>query len=479
MIHQKMLIDGNWTDGSGNETLGVLNPATDEIFATVPKATKEDVDAAINAADSAFESWSKLTPFKRGEYLRKASEIVMQHSHEIAVLMSKEQGKPVKEAEGEVIKGADILKYYAEEGERIYGRIIPSDKPDFESRVIYQPMGVAAAISPWNYPIELLAWKLGGALASGCTIICKLPSETPVSPLAFIKCVLEAGFPNGVLNAVTGSGSAIGPMLIKNPLVKKVAFTGSTSVGKQVLADSVDTLTKVSLELGGSLPMIVYKDCNLDEAVNGAVRRSFRNMGQICIAVNRVYVHQDIYEEFLEKFAAKTKELTVGNGQTEDCDCGPMCTKSGLDTVKQHIEDGVAKGAKVICGGNVPEGYGKGNFFEPTILRDVNHDMLVMSEETFGPLVGVMPYADIDEAIKLANDTVYGLASIVYTGSLRIAEKCAREIEAGNVAINNPDAGVINAPYGGWKDSGFGHEHGPEGIYEYLHVKHVRIRYDF
>lgn len=479
MIHQKMLIDGNWTDGSGNETLGVLNPATDEIFATVPKATKEDVDAAINAADSAFESWSKLTPFKRGEYLRKASEIVMQHSHEIAVLMSKEQGKPVKEAEGEVIKGADILKYYAEEGERIYGRIIPSDKPGFESRVIYQPMGVAAAISPWNYPIELLAWKLGGALASGCTIICKLPSETPVSPLAFIKCVLEAGFPNGVLNAVTGSGSAIGPMLIKNPLVKKVAFTGSTSVGKQVLADSVDTLTKVSLELGGSLPMIVYKDCNLDEAVNGAVRRSFRNMGQICIAVNRVYVHQDIYEEFLEKFAAKTKELTVGNGQTEDCDCGPMCTKSGLDTVKQHIEDGVAKGAKVICGGNVPEGYGKGNFFEPTILRDVNHDMLVMSEETFGPLVGVMPYADIDEAIKLANDTVYGLASIVYTGSLRIAEKCAREIEAGNVAINNPDAGVINAPYGGWKDSGFGHEHGPEGIYEYLHVKHVRIRYDF
>lgn len=479
MIHQKMLIDGNWTDGSTNETLSVINPATDEVFATVPKATKEDVDAAICAADSAFKSWSKLTPFKRGEYLRKASEIVMRNSHEIAVLMSKEQGKPVKEAEGEVIKGADILKYYAEEGERIYGRIIPSDKPNFESRVIYQPMGVAAAISPWNYPIELLAWKLGGALASGCTIVCKLPSETPVSPLAFIKHVLEAGIPKGVLNAITGSGSAIGPMLIKNPLVKKVAFTGSTNVGKQVLADSVDTLTKVSLELGGSLPMIVCKDCNIDEAVNGAVRRSFRNMGQICIAVNRIYVHKDIYEEFLEKFAAKTKELTLGNGQTDDCDCGPMCTKSGLETVKQHIKDGVDKGANVICGGDVPKGYEKGNFFEPTILRDVNHDMLVMSEETFGPLVGVMPYADIDEAIKLANNTVYGLASIVYTGSLSTAEKCAREIEAGNVAINNPDAGVINAPYGGWKDSGFGHEHGPEGIYEYLHVKHVRMRYDF
>lgn len=478
MLHEKMLIDGKWTDGSGKDMLDVLNPATNKIFATVPKATKKDVDNAVMAADKAFKSWSKLTPFQRGDFLRKASKMVMTKRHEIAVLMSQEQGKPVKEAEGEVIKGAEILQYYAEEGERIYGRIIPSSEKNMESRVIYQPIGVAVAISPWNYPIELLAWKLGGALASGCTVICKLPSETPVSPLAFIKCVMEAGIPDGVLSAVTGSGSVLGPILLQSPLVKKVAFTGSTRVGKQVLADCVDTLKKVSLELGGSLPMIVCKDCNLDEAVKGAVRRSFRNMGQICIAVNRIYVHQDIYEDFLEKFTSATSKLTIGNGQTDDCDCGPMCTKSGLTTVKQHIEDGVVKGAQVICGGKTPEGHQKGNFFEPTILRDVNHEMLVMSEETFGPLVGVMPFFDLDEAILLANDTVYGLAAIVYTTSLSIADRCAREIQAGNVAINNPDAGVINAPYGGWKDSGFGHEHGPEGLYEYLHVKHVRIRFD-
>lgn len=478
-LREKMLIGGSWVDAGDRELLEVVNPATEEVFAAVPKATKKDVADAVDAAATAFASWSRLTPFKRGEYLRKASEIALSRSREIAALMTQEQGKPLKEAEGEVVKGAEILRYYAEEGERIYGRIIANAEANTESRVIYQPIGVAAAISPWNYPIELLAWKLGGALASGCTLVAKLPSETPLSPLAFIKCVVDAGVPAGVVNALTGSGAVIGPLLLESPVIKKVAFTGSTEVGKEVLKNCVGTLKKVSLELGGSLPMVVCADCDLEAAVAGAVRRSFRNMGQICIAINRIYVDHRIYEEFLERFAAATRKLTIGNGLTMQCDLGPMCTKGGVEKAQAHIDDAVKKGARVVCGGQRPAGdqYRKGYFFEPTIIRDATHDMLVMTEETFGPVVGVRPYKDIDEAIALANDTNYGLAAIAYTNSLSLAERLARELNAGNVAINNVDAGVINAPYGGWKDSGFGHEHGPEGLYEYLHTKHVRVRY--
>ena len=477
MIAQKNLIDGVWTDGYGKDRLEVVNPANGEVFASVPAATDKDVESAVNAADRAFPEWSGLTPFKRGEYLRKASQIATERAGEIARLMTSEQGKPLAEALGEVKKGAEIIRYYAEEGERIYGRIIPNAEQGIESRVIYQPVGVAAAISPWNYPIELLAWKIGGALASGCTVVCKLPSETPLSPLAFVKCVADAGLPYGVVNALTGAGSVVGPMILKNPKVRKVAFTGSTAVGKRVLAESVSTLKKVSLELGGSLPMIICADCDIDAAVAGAVRRSFRNMGQICIAVNRIYVDAKIYGEFLARFAARTKKLRIGDGLTDECDLGPMCTAKGVETVLRHIDDGIKKGARLLCGGKKPEGkkFERGYFFEPSILADADHSMLVMREETFGPLVGVMPFETIEEAVSLANDTEYGLAAIVYTKSLSISERLSRELNAGNVAINNPDAGVINAPYGGWKDSGFGYEHGPEGLYEYLHIKHIRI----
>ncbi|MDZ7837175.1 MAG: aldehyde dehydrogenase family protein [Actinomycetota bacterium] len=282
-----------------------------------------------------------------------------------------------------------------------------------------------------------------------------------------------------MINAITGSGSEVGPVLFDNKIVKKVAFTGSTSTGRQVLKGCIDTFKKVSLELGGSLPTVICKDCNLDQAVKGAVRRSFRNMGQICIAINRIYVDESIYEQFLEKFVEETRKLSIGDGLNEDVNLGPMCTLGGVDTARQHIEDALSKGAKLACGGNKPEGekYQKGYYFKPTILRDVNHDMLVMQEETFGPVVGVMPFKSVEEAVKLANDSVYGLAAIVFTESLSLANKLSKEIESGNVAINNVDAGVLYAPYGGWKDSGFGHEHGPEGLYEYLLIKHIRLKY--
>jgi succinate-semialdehyde dehydrogenase/glutarate-semialdehyde dehydrogenase len=479
MLKKQILINGTWIDSESKDVIKVVNPAYGEVFAEVPKAHKIDVEKAIEAAAAAFESWSSLSPARRGAFLRKASSLVFERKEEIAKLMTMEQGKPFKEALGEVEKGATILRYYAEEGERVYGRIIANEEEDFESHVIYQPVGVAAAISPWNYPIELLAWKVGGALASGCTIIAKLPSETPLSPLAFAECLHDAGVPAGVINVLTGSGSEIGPVLFDSKTVKKVAFTGSTETGHEVLKGCIPTFKKVSLELGGSLPTIICKDCKLDIAVKGSVRRSFRNMGQICIAINRIYVEDDIYEEFIEKFVEETRKLKIGDGLKEDCDLGPMCTTGGIKTSVSHIEDAVSKGAKIACGGRKPEGakYEKGYYFEPTILRDVNNDMLVMKEETFGPVVGVMPFSTYEEAVELANDSVYGLASIIFTESLSLANYLSKKIDSGNVAINNVDAGVINAPYGGWKDSGFGHEHGPEGLYEYLLIKHVRLRY--
>jgi succinate-semialdehyde dehydrogenase/glutarate-semialdehyde dehydrogenase len=474
----KLLIDGQWKDASDKRCYDVIDPRFGKPFAQVPFASPGDVDDAVNAAAKSFKDWSRTNVFWRSALLREASGIVEQNKEELGRLMSQEQGKPVLEATGEAKKGAEILRYYAEEAERVYGRIIANEDTDTFSTVIYQPIGPCAAITPWNYPIELLAWKVGGALASGCTLVCKLPGETPLSPLLFIKCITDAGVPDGVLNAITGSGSVLGPHLLKNPKIRKVAFTGSTSVGKTVLADCIDDLRKSSMELGGSLPMLVFKDCNLDAAVAGAVRRSFRNMGQICIAINRIYVEKDIYGEFLEKFKAETEKLTIGNGLDENVDLGPMCKKQGVIATQEHISDALSKGARLIAGGNAPviKNFEGGFWFKPTILADVNHDMKIMTEETFGPAVGVMPFEGLDEALSLANDCIYGLAAIVYTQNLTTAKTCAVEIEAGNVAINNVDAGVINAPYGGWKQSGFGHEHGPEGLYEYLNVKHVRLR---
>jgi len=480
MKYQLMLIDGEWVEAADGGFINVINPATEEVFAQVPRATEEDVASAIKSADVAFPEWAKLSPAERGNYLRAASELVMQRYEEIGGIMTEEQGKPLLEAQGEVKKAALILRYYAEEGERVYGRIVANVEADTESRVIYQPVGPAAAISPWNYPVELLAWKVGGALAAGCTMIAKPPSLTPLSPLLFLQCLADAGVPRGVVNAVTGSGTVVGRQLIASPIVKKVAFTGSTEVGRIVLADCASFLKKVSLELGGHCPLIVCRNCDLEAVVQGAVRRSFRNMGQICIAINRIYVDREIYHDFLERFVKETTELVIGNGLTKvPCDLGPMVDGRGVKKAQRHITDALEKGAKIAYGGKRPEGeeFRKGFFFEPTILTNVNQHMLVMREETFGPVVGAMSFEDLDEAIALANDTSYGLASYAFTNNLDEADRLSRELQSGNVAINNVDAGVINAPYGGWKESGLGHEHGPEGLYEYLKVKHVRLRF--
>ncbi len=480
MSTHKMLIDGERVDSRNR--IEVEDPAKAETFDDVPAACDSDIEAAILAADRANPAWARMSAESRGEILVQAASLAVQRAEDIARLMTREQGKPLNEARGEVLKGAEILRYYAEEGKRIYGRIVPCSGSDVSttSFITYEPVGVSVGISPWNYPIELVAWKVGAALAAGCAIVAKPPSLTPLSPLAFIGCLADAGTPHGVVNVVFGSGSQAGPLLIRHPLVKKVAFTGSTEVGRQVMRQCAESMKKVSLELGGQCPLIVSNACRLADAVKGAVRRSFRNMGQICIAINRIYVQEGVYREFLDAFVSGAAGLTIANGlEKPDADLGPMANRAGREKTMRHVADALGKGAHVAFGGHVPEGkaFQKGYFYLPTILTDVTHTMLVMSEETFGPVVGVMPYRSLDEAIQWANSTPYGLAAYAYTEDLGEADELCSGLHAGNVAINNPDAGVINAPYGGFKESGSGYEHGPEGLAQYLVAKHVRVRF--
>jgi len=475
-----MLIDGSWVASESQDYIDVINPATEEVFARVPRATEQEADRALKAAQRAFPAWSSLSPFTRADYLWRAGEILQERKVKLGRLMTREQGKPLNEAVGEVEKAVEMLRYYAEEGKRAYGQIVANTDPYDQSLVIKQPVGVVAALSAWNYPIELTGWKAAAALAAGCTIVAKPPALTPLSPLEYWRCLFDAGIPNGVINAVTGSGPEVGRHLVESPLSHKVAFTGSLEVGLAIQAQAKDTIKKISLELGGQCPLIVSKNCDLANAVKGAVRRSFRNMGQICIAINRIYVQSEIYEEFIEKFKQETLKLVIANGlEQPDADLGPMASAEGLQKTKLHIEDALSKGARLICGGSRPAGeqFRKGYFFEATILGETTHEMLIMTEETFGPAVGVMAFRNLDEAIGLANATPYGLAAYAFTNDLHEMNKLSKEIQAGSVALNNVDAGIMNVAYGGWKQSGIGREHGHEGLEEYLQLKHVRIRY--
>jgi succinate-semialdehyde dehydrogenase/glutarate-semialdehyde dehydrogenase len=475
-----MLIDGVWVDSESREYIDVINPATEAVFARVPRAAVKETDRALKAAQRAFPAWSSLSPFVRADYLRRAGDILEARKEKLGRLMTQEQGKPLHEAVGEVEKAAEMLRYYAEEGKRVYGQIVANTDPNDQSLVIRQPVGVVAALSAWNYPIELTGWKAAAALAAGCTIVAKPPSLTPLSPLEYWRCLFDAGIPSGVINAVTGSGSEVGRHLVESAVSQKVAFTGSLEVGLAIQAQAKDTIKKISLELGGQCPLIVSKNCDLARAVKGSVRRSFRNMGQICIAINRIYVESDIYEEFLDKFKAETLKLVIANGlEKPDADIGPMASAEGLQKTKLHIDDAMSKGARLVCGGRRPAGdqFRKGYFFEPTILADTTHEMLIMTEETFGPAVGVMPFRNLDAAIQLANATPYGLAAYAFTNDLHEMNKLSKELHSGSVAVNNVDAGIMNVAYGGWKQSGIGREHGHEGLEEYLQLKHVRIRY--
>lgn len=479
MFRSEMLIDGEWIEGTG-KILPVMNPATEETIGTIRNATLEETDRAIHAARKAFPAWAALSPFQRAVLLHKAGDLIAERQDAIARLMTAEQGKPLNEAKGEIAKLAQTLHFYAEEGVRVHGEIIPNESTAYQSLVVREPIGVVAAISPWNYPAELIGWKIGGALAAGCTIVVKPPELTPFSPLAIARALTDAGIPAGVVNMVTGKGSSVGQHMVESPLVDKVAFTGSGAVGLKI-QQSAKTVKKMSLELGGNCPLIVTASADLDAAVKGAARRSFRNMGQICIAINRIYVAESVYEAFLEKLAAAADALVIDNGlDNPAADLGAMASAEPLEKTKAHLADALEKGARLLAGGSRPEGekFAKGFFFRPTVLADCTHDMQVMTEETFGPLVGVAPFKTLAEAVEKANDTPYGLASYAYTKHMDEMRYLSMRLDYGNVAINNVDAGIINAPYGGRKQSGVGYEHGREGMLEYFNFKHVRVCFD-
>lgn len=461
-------INGAWVGASTH--FEPLNPANRTQIATVAQATPDDVDAAVTAAATAFEEWRYSTPFQRSALLRTAAEIVARREDELSLAITREMGKTLAESHGEVQKLALAFRYYAEEAERVFGELVPSDSNDVTSMVSYEPVGVVAAITPWNYPLELIGWKLCAALAAGATIVVKPSEFSTLSAALLFECLDEAGFPKGTVNLINGKG--IGPVLVEHPLVDKIAFTGSTETGSRI-ARSVHHAIPLSMELGGSCPMIVTQHADIAKAAAGAARRGFRNAGQICIAVNRIYVHTDRYDEFVAALASAVDQLQVGDGTDPATDVGPLANEEGLTKVRAHIANALELGAtRVTADRAVPD---TGNFITPTVLGDCTPEMLVMAQETFGPVVGVTRVESLEEAIALANRRDSGLAAYAYTEDLRETHRLSARLDYGNVAINNPDAGVMNAPYGGRKGSGFGYEHGAEGLRGYLQIKHTRI----
>lgn len=475
----KLFIGGAWVNGAGGR-IPVENPATGDVVGEIAASTVDEVNSAVAAARAAFRPWADLPPRLRAAALKRLGTLIAADADRMARIMTLEQGKPLNEARGEILKLGEACHFYAEEAVRIHGEIIPNDTNDHQSLVIREPIGVVGAITPWNYPAELVGWKLCASLAAGCTIVIKPADLTPFTALAIAQKVEESGIPAGVVNVVTGPGSVVGQALVEHPGVDKIAFTGSSKVGLQI-QQSATTVKRMSLELGGNCPLIVTASADLDAAVKGAARRSFRNMGQICIAINRVYVARAVYDEFLAKLKVAAEKLTIGNGiETPDADLGAMASAAPLAKTREHLADALAKGATLVTGGSAPEGaiYARGHFFRPTVVAGCSHDMKVMSEETFGPLIGVMPFDGLDEAIAHANDTPYGLASYVYAKDMDEVRYLTTRLDYGNVAVNNVDAGVMNAPYGGRKQSGVGYEHGREGMLEYMNFKHIRVRTD-
>ena len=477
MEQTPMLIDGLRTGASSKGWIPVIDPATEEPIAEVPRGMPDDVDAAVRAADAAFPAWSRTAPAERGAVLHRAAARVRARAEDLALLLTSEQGKPLDEARKEIGEVVRTFGYYAGAATTVLGEIAPTDATSTKSLVFKYPVGVVAAIGPWNYPVSLLAWKIAPALAAGCTLVVKPATETPLAAQAMVEAVLEAGLPRGALNLITGYGRDIGDALIEHPRVRKISFTGSTEVGRRIMAKAAGTIKRVSLELGGQCPMIVWHDADFDRAVRDGVRRAFRNMGQICNSVNRIYVHQAIAEPYIEAFVRQTKALRIGNGRCPDVDLGPMATRDGLTKTMEHIDDAVANGARLLCGGRRPAGVpgGRGYFLEPAVLVDVDHRMKVMREETFGPVAPIMVVSDLDDTIRMANDSVYGLVAYAYTRDLRTAMAFVDGLEAGSVGINNVSVASVYAPYGGWKQSGIGRELGRSGLEAYFELKHAVV----
>ena len=471
LFRQQAYVDGAWIDADSGATVSVDNPATGETLGTIPKLGRAETKRAIDAANRALPAWRALTAKERSAKLRRWYELMIENQDDLGRLMTLEQGKPLAEAKGEIAYAASFIEWFAEEAKRIYGDTIPGHQADKRILVIKQPIGVTAAITPWNFPTAMITRKAGPALAAGCTMVIKPASQTPYSALALVELAERAGIPKGVLSVVTGSAAEIGAELTESPIVRKISFTGSTEIGAKLMEQSAPTIKKLSLELGGNAPFIVFDDADLDKAVEGAIASKYRNAGQTCVCVNRLYIQDGVYDAFAEKFKAAVAKLKVGNGLEEGVTIGPLIDAKAAAKVKEHIDDAVSQGAKVIAGGKAHAN--GGSYFEPTILANVPKSAKVSKEETFGPLAPLFRFKDEAEVIELANDTEFGLASYFYARDLSRVFRVAEALEYGMVGINT---GLISnevAPFGGVKASGLGREGSKYGIEEYLEIKYL------
>lgn len=465
------LVNGEWQQL--NSTFDVLNPATGEVVAKVAKAGKKETEQAIAAAAKAFPQWRAKTAKARSELLYRWYQLIIDNKSWLARLMTLEQGKPLKEAEGEVDYAASFIQWFAEQGKRANGEIIPPAKPGSRILATREPIGVVAAITPWNFPMAMLTRKLGPALAAGCTGVIKPANNTPLCAFALLALAKKAGIPDGVLNAVAGNTQEISDAIMASHEVRKISFTGSTSVGKTLVRNAAETMKKVSMELGGNAPYIVFDDADIDAAVQGAIANKFRNAGQVCVSVNRFYIHDSVYERFVSQLTTAVKALKVGNGLDDGVVVGPLIEASAVKKVREHVEDAVAKGAEVLAGGEAHE-LG-GNFWQPTVLGECHEQMLLAQEETFGPLAACFRFSDEEDVIQRANNTPYGLAAYFYTQNLSRVFRVSQALESGMIGINECAVSTELGPFGGVKESGLGREGSVLGLEEYLEVKTLHI----
>lgn len=465
------LVDGEWHRAAA--TFDVLNPATGEVLAAVAKAGKAETEQAIAAAERAFPAWRAQTAKARSEILYRWYQLMIDNKAWLAQLMTAEQGKPLKEAEGEVEYAASFIQWFAEQAKRANGEIIPPAKPGSRILATREPIGVVAAITPWNFPMAMLTRKLGPALAAGCTGIIKPANNTPLSAFALLALAKKAGVPDGVLNAVAGDTHAISDAIMTSKAVRKISFTGSTAVGKTLVRNAADTMKKVSMELGGNAPYIVFEDADIDAAVKGAIANKFRNAGQVCVSVNRFYIHDAVYDRFVNQLAEEVKKLKVGNGVEEGVVVGPLIEASAVDKVEEHVKDARAKGGRIVTGGE-RHGLG-GNFWQPTVIADAHEEMKLAREETFGPVAACFRFSDEQEVIRRANDTEFGLAAYFYTQNLQRVFRVSAALESGMIGINECAVSTELAPFGGVKESGLGREGSVLGLEEYLEVKALHI----
>ena len=474
--YRQLYINGQWCDAAGGKRLSVLNPATEEAFAEVAMGGRDDCRRAIEAAHAAMPAWMKLTAYDRAKVLKKTAELLRERADKYARDMTMEQGKPLAESKGEVLQTADTFEWFAEEGKRAYSRMIPNNMPGKRHFTLRHPVGVVASIGPWNFPMALQARKIAPALAVGCTVVAKPASQTPLSTLNIFDCLIEAGLPAGVANLVIGPASEIGDEFMANPLVRKVSFTGSTAVGKHLMRQAADTVKRLSLELGGHAPFIVFPDADPEVVAKAAVLGKFRNNGQVCISPSRFFVHQDIAKRFTEVAVEEAKKLKLGNGLDTGTQVGPMFEKKAMDNTLGLISDAMLKGAACLTGGKRSTAFDKGYFFEPTILGDLTPDAKLLSDEPFAPVMPIMDFAKIDDVIARANNTAYGLAAYVFTNDISVAFKMAEGLEAGIIGLNDPVPATPQCPFGGMKESGLGRELGSEGLDAYLETKYVSLK---